>query len=224
MNQSARDVAKILDAYGKDVVLIETVGVGQDEIEVVKSADLVILVCVPGQGDSIQALKAGVMEIADIFVINKADREGADQLEMDIQGMLDLKSFGDTRPTPILKTIANCGEGIPELLASIRGVLSRTNLRPDWQRVRIREELIGLVEKELVTIITDEWDKGNRLADTIEDIFAGKSDPYSAAEKAISFFFRYDEQSLPSGGILPINFRMPNKMETTQPTGKEFKP
>jgi len=195
MNQSARDVAKILDAYGKDVVLIETVGVGQDEIEVVKSTDLVILVCVPGQGDSIQALKAGVMEIADIFVINKADREGAVQLELDIQSMLDLKSPGETSPTPIIKTIASQEKGIPELLASIRWIHSRANLKPNWQRVRIREELIGLVEKELIAIIKDKWERNNRLELTIEDILAGKNDPYSAAQHALGFFLRHDEKN-----------------------------
>ena len=88
--QGARDVIRIMDAFGKDIVLIETVGVGQDEIEVVRAADVVLVVSVPGLGDGIQTLKAGIMEIADLFVVNKADREGADEVVSDIQAMLEL--------------------------------------------------------------------------------------------------------------------------------------
>ena len=203
MNQSARDIAKILDAYGKDFVLIETVGVGQDEIEVVKSTDLVIMVCVPGQGDSIQALKAGVMEIADIFVINKADLEGANELEMDIQAMLDLKSAGGAiSRTPIVKTIATQNKGIGDLIAAIKKFISAHTLRPDWQRARIGEELIGLVEKELIAAITHSWKKENQLDRVIDQILDGNSDPYSAAEKALSFFLRCLEENEITGGTL----------------------
>mgnify|MGYP001814378184 CR=1 FL=1 len=102
--QGARDVARILDAAGHEVVLIETVGVGQDEIEVVKAADLVAVVCVPGQGDGIQTLKAGIMEIADLFVVNKADREGADELVADIRSMLALTGDRSCDEPPVFET------------------------------------------------------------------------------------------------------------------------
>src|SRR5438105_10066112 len=118
--RSTSDVALVLDAAGKDIVMIETVGVGQDEVDIVRSADISIVVLVPGTGDEVQALKAGIMEIADIFVVNKADREGADRLAQSVAGMLSLQTFhsGDWRP-PILKTEATSGAGVLELIEAI---------------------------------------------------------------------------------------------------------
>ena len=114
------DVATILDAAGKDVVIIETVGVGQDEVEIARTADASVVVLVPGAGDEIQALKAGIMEIADIFVVNKADREGADGVVESIAASLALRRYaeGEWKP-PIIKTIATAGDGIPELWTAI---------------------------------------------------------------------------------------------------------
>ncbi len=114
------DAALVLDAAGKDIVLIETVGVGQDEVEIVRTADVSIVTLVPGTGDDVQALKAGIMEIADIFVVNKADREGTDRLVSAIEAHLSLKTYGrrEWRP-PIVKTIATSGRGVPELVAAI---------------------------------------------------------------------------------------------------------
>lgn len=186
LNQSARDVAKIMDAFGSHFIMIETVGVGQDEIEVVKSTDLVILVCVPGQGDSIQALKAGIMEIADIFVINKADRQGVDELEADIRAMLDLGEHTHGRRPPVIKTVANRAEGVNGLVSAVTETLARRDLRPDWQRERLREELIGLVEKRLVEVITRRWEQKDGLERVIEEILAGGNDPYSAAEEILA--------------------------------------
>src|SRR2546422_3985433 len=115
--RSTSDVALVLDAAGKDIIIIETVGVGQDEVDIVRTADISIVVLVPGTGDEVQALKAGIMEIADIFVANKADREGADRLVQSVSATLALQSFGpgDWRP-PILKTEGTTGVGDPELL------------------------------------------------------------------------------------------------------------
>ena len=118
--QATSEVALVLDAAGKDVVLIETVGVGQDEVDIVRTADISIVMVVPGSGDEVQALKAGIMEIADIFVVNKADREGADRTVASIETVLSLQTFapGEWRP-PILKTEATSGKGVPELLDEI---------------------------------------------------------------------------------------------------------
>src|SRR6185436_13110179 len=115
--RTTSDVALVLDASGKDVVIIETVGVGQDEVDIVRTADISIVVLVPGTGDEVQALKAGIMEIADIFVVNKADREGADRLAQSVSAMLSLQTFqpGDWRP-PIQKTEATTGTGVAGLL------------------------------------------------------------------------------------------------------------
>src|SRR5205085_11507469 len=107
LSRATADVALILDAAGKDVIIIETVGVGQDEVDIVRTADISIVVLVPGAGDDVQAIKAGIMEIADIFVVNKADREGADRVVSAIESNLSLQTFapGQWRP-PIVKTVA----------------------------------------------------------------------------------------------------------------------
>ena len=113
----------MLDAAGRDVVIIETVGVGQDEVEIVRTADVSVVVLVPGAGDDVQALKAGIMEIADIFVVNKADRDGADRLVSSIEANLSLQSYaaGEWRP-PIVQTVATSGEGIGELSSTIKAL------------------------------------------------------------------------------------------------------
>src|SRR5213592_84815 len=114
--RATSDVALVLDAAGKDIVMIETVGVGQDEVDIVRTADISVVVLVPGTGDEVQALKAGIMEIADIFVVNKCDRDGADRMVTSIESNLALQSFGEGewRP-PIVKTEATTGRGVPEL-------------------------------------------------------------------------------------------------------------
>jgi LAO/AO transport system kinase len=117
--RTTADVASVIEASGKDVILIETVGVGQDEIDIVRLSDVTIVVLVPGMGDDVQSLKAGIMEIADLFVVNKADREGADRVEKDVRAMQSLAtSHGDWVP-PVVKTIASSGEGIDRLIEAI---------------------------------------------------------------------------------------------------------
>jgi LAO/AO transport system kinase len=185
LNQSARDVAKIMDAFGKDFILIETVGVGQDEVEVVKTADLVLVICVPGQGDAIQAIKAGIMEIADLFVVNKADREGADQVVMDIEAMLHLGLDTGAPNPPVLKTVATKGEGIHELVEQTLYLLNSLDRRDSWQEERIREELIGLVEKEVVDLIKKNWNEDGGLDRAVKQIMAQERDPYSIVREVI---------------------------------------
>jgi len=186
LNQSARDVAKLMDAFGKDFVIIETVGVGQDEVEVVRTTDLVLVVCVPGQGDALQAIKAGVMEIADIFVVNKADREGADQVVMDIEGMLSLSPHEDGPIPQIMKTVATNNQGVSELVNQILDLLESAGHRTSWQEARVREELIGLVEKELVDRIKTNWDKSGDLDRAVEQVLALEKDPYSIVQDVLS--------------------------------------
>jgi LAO/AO transport system kinase len=113
------DLALLLDAAGRDYVIIETVGVGQDEVEIAKIADLTVLVLVPGMGDDVQAIKAGFMEIADIFVVNKADHPGAERVEREIHGLLTLRNLGDVWVPPVLRTVATEGGGVSELLDAI---------------------------------------------------------------------------------------------------------
>ncbi len=185
LSLAARDAVKIMDAFGKDIVIIETVGVGQDEVEVVKTADLVIVVCVPGQGDGIQAIKAGIMEIADFFVVNKADREGADQVVMDIQTMLSLSSQDNDIKVPVLKTVSTTGQGIPELVETMSDFLTNTEKTPKKTENRIREELLVLLEKETARALRKNWVDKGLLDKAVENIISGERDPYSIVQEVI---------------------------------------
>ena len=185
--RATSEVALVLDAAGKEIVIIETVGVGQDEVDIVRTADISIVTIVPGSGDEVQALKAGIMEIADIFVVNKADREGADRTVLSIEALLSLGSFGegDWRP-PIVKTEATTGKGVPELLEAVerfrahtaaeRG--SRRRARAEW---RVRELLAGrflqFVERDVLE--PGEFDR------TLDRIAARELDPYTAVERIV---------------------------------------
>ncbi len=142
--RATMDIALVLDAAGRDVILIETVGVGQDEVEIARLADVTVVVLVPGMGDDVQALKAGIMEIADVFVINKADRPGAGQLEREVMAMMSLAQRPDGWTPPIVKTVASEGAGIVEALAAIRSAEAASRkqerARAIWA-ARLREML-----------------------------------------------------------------------------------
>ena len=178
------EVASVLDASGKDVVIIETVGVGQDEVDIVRTADVSIVTIVPGAGDEVQALKAGIMEIADIFVVNKADREGADRTVSSIEAMLSLHTFadGDWRP-PIMKTEATSGRGIPELLQMVERFKqhtaptqgSRRRARAEW---RLRE----LLGHRFLRHVEETILKAGEFEDILERIARRELDPYSAVD------------------------------------------
>ncbi len=180
--QGARDVARILDAAGHELVLIETVGVGQDEIEVVKAADLVVVVCVPGQGDGIQTLKAGIMEIADLFVVNKADREGADELVADIRSMLALSGDRNGEAPPVLETCALSGEGVETLVAALVERADRASSSGERTEARVREEILTLIERELARLVRRRFGSDSRLDEVVKSVQDGETDPYSAAE------------------------------------------
>jgi len=178
MSQAARDVARIMDAFGKDIILIETVGVGQDEIEVVKTADRVVMVCIPGQGDGIQALKAGVMEIADIYVVNKADLPGADEVAADISAMLGLSSETG-QPSPVLKTSALKNQGISELVDTLLKPPLETNQDNIRREIQVREELLSLMENEVFRAIRSRWEESGALAREVRKMMDENKDPYS---------------------------------------------
>src|SRR5579862_2721484 len=138
------DMALLLDAAGKDVVLVETVGVGQDKVEIAKLADVTVVVLVPGMGDDVQAIKAGILEIADVFVINKADQPGADRLEREIKAIQSLSTRKDGWVPPIVHTVASEGQGIGQALAAVRSFLERGGTKSraveNWN-LRLREML-----------------------------------------------------------------------------------
>jgi len=180
--RATSDVALVLDAAGKDVVIIETVGVGQDEIDIVRTADISIVVLVPGTGDEVQALKAGIMEIADIFVVNKADREGADRLAQSVSAMLSLQTFQPTdwRP-PIQKTEATTGTGIAELLETVQEFRTHSaDARASRQRVRQEFRLRDLLSHRFMQLVEETLPAGE-LHHIVDGIASREVDPYSAA-------------------------------------------
>jgi LAO/AO transport system kinase len=187
--KATNDVVDLLDAAGFDIVLVETVGVGQDEVEVIRTVQTNVVVLVPGMGDDIQAIKAGIMEIGDIFVVNKADRPGADKTVTEVTMMMSLvEEHGDWVP-PIVKTVASRNEGIDELDAAIgkhfdylatSGELDRRNR----DRVRIRIET-QLKEKFLQhAIATTNYDQ------LVEDVYRKRNNPHDAAEAVLSATIR----------------------------------
>jgi LAO/AO transport system kinase len=181
------DAALVLDAAGKDLVIIETVGVGQDEVDIVRTADVSIVVLVPGAGDDVQALKAGIMEIADIFVVNKADRDGADQVVQSVTASLSLQTFaeGEWRP-PVLKTEAANGEGVDRLWEDIERF--RRHETPRQQRRRQASHgtrLRGLLAQRLLEHVEGRLPVGE-FERMVDDVANRRTDPYSAAARLAS--------------------------------------
>src|SRR5258707_8390628 len=144
--RATTDAATVLDAAGKDIVLIETVGVGQDEIDIVRLADITVVILVPGMGDDVQTIKAGIMEIADIFVINKSDREGADRVEREIRSMQSLAMRTDKWTPPIVKTVASGGKGVAELAKAIADFENYLQQKDLLLKKKISNWREGLVE------------------------------------------------------------------------------
>jgi GTPase len=186
--RATSEVALVLDAAGKDIVLIETVGVGQDEIDIVRTADVSIVTLVPGAGDEVQALKAGIMEIADIFVVNKADREGADRTVSSIESVLSLQSFGPTawRP-PILKTVAVTGAGVPELLETIATFRAHTlAVQGTRRRARAEFRMRELLAQRLLQHVERRVLAVGEFDETLERIVARELDPYTAVDEIVA--------------------------------------
>ena len=177
------DAALVLDAAGKDIVIIETVGVGQDEVDIIRTADVSIVTLVPGTGDEVQALKAGIMEIADIFVVNKADREGAERLVSAVESNLALHAYANEewRP-PILKTVATSGQGIEDVVASIAAFRAHSQAtqaarRKSRSEYRLRE----LVSQRFMDHLEREVLGTGELGASVDRIAARDLDPYTAA-------------------------------------------
>jgi LAO/AO transport system kinase len=205
--RATQDAALVLDAAGREFVLIETVGVGQDEVDVVRAADVSIVTLVPGTGDDVQALKAGIMEIGDVFVVNKADRDGADRLVSAVEANLSLHAYGpeEWRP-PVLKTVATSGTGVDELLRTIsmfRGFASRsvvekpfvragagdtvtvarsTTLHAERRRARCEHQLRQLIAGRFLERLDRRMLATGGLSDVVDRIASRDIDPYTAAD------------------------------------------
>jgi LAO/AO transport system kinase len=184
--RTTADVSAVLDASGRDLVLIETVGVGQDEVDIVRLADVTIVILVPGMGDDVQTIKAGIMEIADIFVINKSDREGAERVEREIRALQSLALRSDRWTPPIVKTVASEGTGIEELAAAVvsyeeylknENLSARRNIE-NWQQRLLEMLRESLFEKALEQLQGD-------LPRYAAEIAEHKRDPYTLVEEIV---------------------------------------
>jgi len=188
LSHATREVASVLDAAGKDIILIETVGVGQDEIEIAIVADISVVVLVLGLGDELQALKAGIMEIGDLSVINKADRAEVGKFEQELESMLALDPrSGNWRPL-VAKTVATQGEGVSELIAAIDRFDQFRKASPqslESRKYTVQENLLDLLKERLLEKTTQQngiWDK---IQAASRDVKARKTDPYTAVEEIV---------------------------------------
>lgn len=188
LSRATGDAALVLDAAGKSLVIIETVGVGQDEVDIVRTADVSIVVLVPGTGDDVQALKAGIMEIADIFVVNKADRDGADRVVTSIESNLSLQSYGEGewRP-PIVKTEATTGRGVAELWQAIQ-VFRRHSEGTRTRRLRARNEfrLRDLLTHRFMEHVENRLLPDGEFDRLVDRLAAREVDPYTAASDVLA--------------------------------------
>ncbi|HSD50812.1 MAG TPA: methylmalonyl Co-A mutase-associated GTPase MeaB [Candidatus Methylomirabilis sp.] len=186
--RATNDVVDILDAAGKDYVIIETVGVGQDEVEVVRAAHSSIVVAVPGMGDEIQAIKAGIMEIGDLFVVNKADRDSVDKTVTEIEMMLHLgKPTGGWQPK-VLKTVAVRGKGIPELTQAIlehQTFMHTEEGRRQKGKERSHWVFWELLQEQVTRRVVEKATANGTLDRLVEQIAARETDPYSAVEEVL---------------------------------------
>jgi len=188
LTSAVYDVVEILDASGKDVIIVETVGVGQAEVDVIKIADTTLVILVPGLGDSIQTIKAGIMEIADIYVINKADKPGVDQTVAEIESLVDISCSKRERKTPVLTTSAKESKGILELTQEIkkhREYLEKSNKFEAQRKKRYEAELIEIIRKRLMNFIFDESKFKGKVESLIDQISKKEVDPYTVADEIL---------------------------------------
>ncbi len=186
--RATADVALLLDAAGKEIILIETVGVGQDEVDIVRLADCTLVLLVPGLGDDVQNMKAGLMEIGDIFVINKAERDGADRLEQQLHAMLALVPERDGWKPAVTRTVATEGKGIHELVAEIASFLKRAESSAEFQTRETdhwRRRLIEMIEAKLMARVLGTAESEERLVALAKEVSARKKDPFAAADEIL---------------------------------------
>lgn len=188
--KATRDAVKVLDAAGKDVILVETVGAGQSEVEIIRVAQTIVVIHAPGLGDEIQAIKAGLMEIADIFVVNKADRENANKTVMDIQAILQLNDAENAWKPSVLKTIALTGEGVLNLVSKLKEHRDYLERNPGSKRALLKSiaeaELVESIKEKMATSIMKDLKSEGKLDDLLGKILKKEIDPASAAEKLLN--------------------------------------
>ncbi|MFZ3339513.1 MAG: methylmalonyl Co-A mutase-associated GTPase MeaB [Terriglobales bacterium] len=186
--RTTADVVTVLDASGRDLVMIETVGVGQDEVDIVRLADITIVILVPGMGDDVQTIKAGIMEIADIFVINKSDREGTERVEREIRAMQSLATRHDRWTPPIVKTVASEGIGtgeLAEVIAGYEAYLKKENLLMQKSVENWRERLVEMLRDAMLEKARARIDDA-KLDRYAAEVAEHKRDPYSLVEEIVT--------------------------------------
>jgi LAO/AO transport system kinase len=192
LSHTTADIATLLDASGRDLVMIETVGVGQDEIDIVRLADVTVVILVPGMGDDVQSIKAGIMEIADVFVINKADRDGAERVEREIRAMQSLAHpRTDNWTPPVVKTVASDGTGVPELAAAIDSYekfLDSTELGRRRRMENWRDRLIAMLRDELLERVLRQQMTDDDATRYAAEVSEHKRDPYTLIDEIIAKF------------------------------------
>ncbi len=193
LTSSVYDIAEIFDAAGKDIILVETVGVGQAEVDIIKIADTTIVVVVPGLGDSVQTLKAGIMEIADIYVVNKADRPGVEQTVAEVQSLVEIECGNKDYITPIVQTIAKEGKEIDTLASTIEDhklMLEKNRGFEKQRRMRYEAELIEIIRNRLMGFIFSEKQFKVQIEQLIDRIWKKEIDPHTAAEDILKHILK----------------------------------
>ena len=194
LTRSTQDIVNVMDAMGKNIILVETVGVGQDEVKIINTAHTSIVILVPGLGDDIQAIKAGIIEIGDLFVINKCDREGADKMEQDLRMVLEMGRRREDGWEPLIfKTEAIEGKGIFELISGIyrhKQVLEQNNVLMKKLAERTKTTFLEILESEVMTYFVEKMKKEGQWDRIMDDLMNRRTDPYSMAERVIAEGFK----------------------------------
>ncbi len=194
LTRSTRSAIDVLDAMGKDIILVETVGVGQDEVDIVTTAHTTVIVLIPGMGDDIQAIKAGILEVADIFVVNKADRDGLEKTINELQSMLSMSahatSEGNWQP-PVVPTEAIRNQGVPELLSNIEAhkefLFGQDNTcLKETLRKRAMHTLVDTVKERVVTEIMQELEHSETFKNMIDDLVERRVDPFTLCDRIMA--------------------------------------
>jgi LAO/AO transport system kinase len=185
---ATNDVVKVLDASGMDFIIVETVGAGQSEVEVMRITETVVVMLSPGAGDDIQALKAGMMEIGNVFVVNKADLENAQRVVVDVKNTLSMKASEEEWRTPVVKTVATTGDGVDELLETI--IRHREHLNSsgasEQRKRRVEDEVVSAIREKAADYVIESLRGSNQLAETIERVMKLEKDPYTAVDELLS--------------------------------------
>lgn len=189
LSQKTSDVVKLMDAFGIDIIIIETVGVGQSEVDIVKTADTTMVVLVPGLGDDIQAIKAGILEIGDLFTINKADREGVDRLNIEIEMMLELNPKSVAWRPPINRTIASENDGVVQVVNSIEehaNYMRESKELAQRRTERIKTELVVMIDNKITNYINKEIIEVPTFQEKINKLQNRETNPYTVVEEVVS--------------------------------------